>query len=155
MSVSGAVGLAVLTFVLGLLFGRLMGRSGPPVHSFGNDSGPGTASGSASFETAQRRAMGLPSAPEAAAAPFAGAGPDFEAPGAGAPGSFRIVLTEPGHNKINTIKAIREVTHLGLKDSKDLCEGAPTLLARANSQAEANRIAQRFDGIAMVRVEQG
>ncbi len=179
MSVSGAVGLAVLTFVLGLVFGRLLGRSGPQVRSFGNETGldqsatPGAGPGS--FESAQRtvsRTQDLGQAGpgdsrsgdgrsgEGRSGAFGFSGQDFEAPGAAssdqnAAEPFRVILTEQGHNKISTIKAIREVTRLDLRDAKDLCERAPTLLARAGSRAEANRIAQQFDGIAVVRIEQG
>ena len=158
MPAASAIGLALLTFVIGIVVGRLMARSGPQVRSFGNEAGAG------SFEAAQRRAMAAspPASPEMNT--FSGLFADSTAgvtagyPGtstsSGGAGSFRVILTEPGLNKIKTVKAIREATHLDLKDSKDLSDRTPTLLARAASEAEANRIARCFDGIAAVRVEQ-
>jgi large subunit ribosomal protein L7/L12 len=65
-----------------------------------------------------------------AAAPVAAAAAAAPASGAAAPAAeekteFTVVLTEIGENKINVIKAVRELTNLGLKESKDLVEGAP------------------------------
>ena len=61
--------------------------------------------------------------PVAAAAPAAGGGD--AAPAAEAPTSFNVILTGAGDKKINVIKTVREVTSLGLKEAKDLVEGAP------------------------------
>src|SRR6185436_5023339 len=61
----------------------------------------------------------------AAAAPVAAAGAAAPAAVAEEQTEFDVVLTEAGANKINVIKAVREVTSLGLKEAKDLVEGAP------------------------------
>src|SRR6476620_8179815 len=63
----------------------------------------------------------------AAAAPVAvaGGGGAAAAPAAEAQTEFTVVLTAAGANKINVIKAVREVTSLGLKEAKDLVDGAP------------------------------
>jgi len=61
--------------------------------------------------------------PVAAAAPAAGGGD--AAPAAEAPTSFNVILTGAGDKKINVIKTVREITSLGLKEAKDLVEGAP------------------------------
>jgi large subunit ribosomal protein L7/L12 len=64
-------------------------------------------------------------APVAAAAPAAGGAAAAAAPAAEEKTEFTVVLKEIGPNKINVIKAVRELTNLGLKESKDLVEGAP------------------------------
>ena len=60
-----------------------------------------------------------------AAAPAAGGGPAAAAAPVEEKTEFTVVLKEIGANKINVIKAVRELTNLGLKESKDLVEGAP------------------------------
>ena len=90
----------------------------------------------------------------AAAAPVMVAGGG----GAGAPAAeekteFAVVLTEVGANKINVIKAVREVTSLGLKEAKDLVDGAPKPLKENISKDEAETIRKKFDGIAGVEVK--
>jgi len=83
----------------------------------------------------------------AAAAPVvvAGAGP---AAGAAAPAEeqteFSVVLTAVGANKINVIKAVREVTSLGLKEAKDLVDGAPKAIKEGVSKDEAETIKKKF-----------
>ncbi|MSO21994.1 MAG: 50S ribosomal protein L7/L12 [Acidobacteria bacterium] len=83
----------------------------------------------------------------AAAAPVVAAG------GAGGGGAaapveeqteFTVVLTSFGANKINTIKIVREVTSLGLKEAKDLVDGAPKTLKEGISKAEAEAIKKKF-----------
>jgi len=73
-----------------------------------------------------------------AAAPAAAAG---GAPSAAAPAEekteFTVILKEIGANKINVIKAVRELTNLGLKESKDLVEGAPKPVKENVSKEEA------------------
>ncbi len=64
-------------------------------------------------------------APVAAAAAAAAPGGEAAAPSAEEKTEFTVILTEIGENKINVIKAVRELTSLGLKESKDLVEGAP------------------------------
>jgi large subunit ribosomal protein L7/L12 len=83
----------------------------------------------------------------AAAAPMVVAG-GGAAPGA-APAEekteFSVVLTEVGANKINVIKAVREVTSLGLKEAKDLVDGAPKPIKEGVSKEEAATIRKKFE----------
>lgn len=58
---------------------------------------------------------------------------------------FTVTLTEIGTNKINVIKAVREVTSLGLKEAKDLVEGAPKAIKEAVSKDEAEAIRKKFE----------
>jgi len=82
----------------------------------------------------------------AAAAPAAAAGP---AAAAAAPAEekteFTVVLSEIGEKKINVIKAVREVTSLGLKEAKDLVEGAPQTVKEGISKDEAEKIKKVFE----------
>ena len=57
---------------------------------------------------------------------------------------FAVVLTEVGGNKINVIKAVREVTSLGLKEAKDLVDGAPKPVKENVSKEEAETIKKKF-----------
>ena len=57
---------------------------------------------------------------------------------------FAVVLTEVGGNKINVIKAVREVTSLGLKEAKDLVDGAPKTIKDGVSKDEAENIKKKF-----------
>src|SRR5213080_4640812 len=84
----------------------------------------------------------------AAAAPVmmaggAGAGA-AAAPAAEAQTEFAVVLKEVGANKINVIKAVREVTSLGLKEAKDLVDGAPKTVKEGVSKEEAENIKKKF-----------
>jgi large subunit ribosomal protein L7/L12 len=58
---------------------------------------------------------------------------------------FTVVLTDAGGNKINTIKVVREVTSLGLKEAKDLVEGAPKTIKEGVSKDEAATIKKKFE----------
>ena len=58
---------------------------------------------------------------------------------------FTVVLTEVGDKKINVIKAVREVTSLGLKEAKDLVEGAPQTVKEGVSKDEAAKIKKVFE----------
>ena len=58
---------------------------------------------------------------------------------------FDVVLLEAGDNKINVIKAVREVTSLGLKEAKDLVEGAPQKVKEGISKDEAEAIKKKFE----------
>ena len=58
---------------------------------------------------------------------------------------FTVVLTEVGGNKINVIKAVREVTSLGLKEAKDLVDGAPKTVKDGVSKEEAAAIKKKFE----------
>jgi large subunit ribosomal protein L7/L12 len=60
---------------------------------------------------------------------------------------FDVVLTEIGGNKINVIKVVREVTSLGLKEAKDLVEGAPKTVKEAVPKAEAETIKKKFEDV--------
>ena len=87
----------------------------------------------------------------AAAAPVVMAG---GAAGAGAAGAaaeekteFAVVLTEVGANKINVIKAVREVTSLGLKEAKDLVDGAPKTVKEGVNKDEAATIKKKFEDV--------
>src|SRR5690348_7423688 len=57
---------------------------------------------------------------------------------------FNVVLTAVGSNKINVIKAVREVTSLGLKEAKDLVDGAPKPIKEGVSKDEAENIKKKF-----------
>ena len=91
----------------------------------------------------------------AAAAPAAAAGgPAAAAPVVEEKTEFTVVLTAAGANKINVIKAVREVTSLGLKEAKDLVDGAPKPLKEGISKDEAATIAKKFtDAGATVEVK--
>jgi large subunit ribosomal protein L7/L12 len=58
---------------------------------------------------------------------------------------FNVILTAVGDKKINVIKAVREVTSLGLKEAKDLVEGAPKPIKEGVSKEEADTIKKKFD----------
>ena len=84
----------------------------------------------------------------AAAAPAMAAGGGAGAGAAGAAEEkteFTVVLTEVGANKINVIKAVREVTSLGLKEAKDLVDGAPKTLKEGVNKEEAATIKKKFE----------
>ena len=66
---------------------------------------------------------------------------------------FTVILKDAGANKINTIKAVREVTSLGLKEAKDLVDGAPKPLKENVSKEEAETVRKKFDGVATVEVK--
>ena len=66
---------------------------------------------------------------------------------------FTVILKDAGANKIGTIKAVREVTSLGLKEAKDLVDGAPKALKENVSKEEAETIKKKFDGIATVEIK--
>ncbi len=88
----------------------------------------------------------------AAAMPMAMAGGGgAAAAGAAAPAEeqteFTVSLTEVGEKKINVIKVVREVTSLGLKEAKDLVEGAPKVLKEGVSKDEAAAIKKKFEEV--------
>jgi large subunit ribosomal protein L7/L12 len=91
----------------------------------------------------------------AAAAPVVVAG---GAAGAAAPAAveqteFTVILKDAGANKISTIKAVREVTSLGLKEAKDLVDGAPKPLKENISKDDAEAIKKKFEGVATVEIK--
>ena len=65
---------------------------------------------------------------------------------------FTVTLTEVGAKKINVIKVVREVTNLGLKEAKDLVEGAPKAVKETIPKAEAEAIQKKFEEVG-ARVE--
>jgi len=92
----------------------------------------------------------------AAAAPVAAAagGAAAAAPAVEEKTEFTVVLTAAGANKINVIKAVREVTSLGLKEAKDLVDGAPKPVKEGVSKEEAETIKKKFvDAGASVEVK--
>ena len=85
-----------------------------------------------------------------AAAPVAVAGAAAGAPAEAAAeeqSAFNCVLTAIGEKKINVIKAVREVTSLGLKEAKDLVEAAPKAIKEGVSKEEAEEIKTKFEAV--------
>ena len=80
----------------------------------------------------------------AAAAPAAGAAGAGAAAGAEEKSEFNIVLKEAGANKIQVIKVVRDATGLGLKEAKDLVDGAPKTIKENVPAAEAEEIKAKF-----------
>ncbi len=66
---------------------------------------------------------------------------------------FQVILKDAGANKISTIKAVREVTALGLKEAKDLVDAAPKPLKENVSKEEAENIKKKFEGVATVEIK--
>src|SRR5882762_5156981 len=93
------------------------------------------------------------SAAAAVAAPAAGGAGVAAAAPAEEKTEFTVILKDAGANKISTIKAVREVTALGLKEAKDLVDGAPKPLKENVSKDEAAAVAKKFDGIATVEIK--
>ena len=90
----------------------------------------------------------------AAAAPVAvAAGGGAAAPVVEEKTEFQVILKDAGANKINTIKAVREITSLGLKEAKDLVDGAPKALKENATKDEAEAIRKKFEGIATIEVK--
>ena len=94
----------------------------------------------------------------AAAATVVAGGGGGAAAGGAAPAEekteFTVVLTDVGGNKINVIKAVREVTSLGLKEAKDLVDGAPKPIKEGVNKEEAETIKKKFvDAGATVEVK--
>jgi large subunit ribosomal protein L7/L12 len=81
-----------------------------------------------------------------AAAPAAGGGAAAAAP-VEEKTEFSVILTAAGANKINVIKAVREVTSLGLKEAKDLVDGAPKAIKEGVNKDEAEAIRKKFTDV--------
>jgi large subunit ribosomal protein L7/L12 len=77
----------------------------------------------------------------AVAAPAAGGG---AAAAAAEQTEFSVILTAAGDNKVNVIKAVREITGLGLKEAKDLVDGAPKPVKEGVSKADADAVAKKL-----------
>jgi large subunit ribosomal protein L7/L12 len=89
-----------------------------------------------------------------AVAPAGGGGGAAAAPAAEEKTEFNVILVAPGANKINVIKAVREVTSLGLKEAKDLVDGAPKPIKEGVNKEEAEAIKKKFtDAGATVEVK--
>jgi len=84
--------------------------------------------------------FGVSAAAMAVAAPAAGGG----AAAAEEKTEFDVILTAAGANKVNVIKAVREVTGLGLKEAKDLVDGAPKAVKEGVSKADAEAIQKKL-----------
>ncbi|WP_089843261.1 50S ribosomal protein L7/L12 [Granulicella pectinivorans] len=95
--------------------------------------------------------LGVSAAAAAVAAPAAGGG--AAAAAVEEKTEFTVILKDAGANKISTIKAVREVTSLGLKEAKDLVDAAPKPLKENVSKEDAAAIAKKFDGIATVEIK--
>jgi large subunit ribosomal protein L7/L12 len=85
-----------------------------------------------------------------AAAAVAVAAPAAGGAGAGAAAAeekteFTVMLAAAGENKVNTIKAVREVTGLGLKEAKDLVDGAPKPVKEGTNKADAEAIKKKLE----------
>ena len=77
----------------------------------------------------------------AVAAPAAGGG---AAAAAAEQTEFSVILTAAGDNKVNVIKAVREITGLGLKEAKDLVDGAPKPVKEGVSKADADAVVKKL-----------
>ncbi len=86
---------------------------------------------------------GVSAAAAVAAAPAAGGG--AAAPAAEEKTEFNVVLTDAGANKIGVIKEVRAITGLGLKEAKDLVEGAPKPVKEGVNKAEAEDIKKKLE----------
>lgn len=90
--------------------------------------------------TAMEEKFGV-SAAALAAAPVAGS----DAPAAEEKDDFDVVLTSAGDKKVAVIKVVREVTGLGLKEAKDLVEGAPQVVKEGASKADAEELKKKLE----------
>jgi len=97
----------------------------------------------AALKTELEAKWGVTAAVAAAAGPAAGAGAGAAAPAAEQT-EFTVTLTDAGANKIGVIKAVREVTNLGLKEAKDLVDGAPKVVKEGVNKADAETIKKKL-----------
>ena len=88
--------------------------------------------------------LGVSAAAAAVAVAPAGGGAAAAAPAAEEKTEFTVVLTAAGANKINVIKVVREITSLGLKEAKDLVDGAPKPVKEGVSKDEAEAMKKKF-----------
>lgn len=84
--------------------------------------------------------FGVSAAAVAVAGPAAGAA----APAAAEQSEFDVILTAAGDNKVSVIKAVRAITGLGLKEAKDLVDGAPKAVKEGVSKADADAVAKQL-----------
>ena len=83
----------------------------------------------------------------AMAAPGGGGGGGAAAPVAEEQTEFTVMLTEIGANKVQVIKAVRELTGLGLKEAKDLVDGAPKAVKEGISKADADALRKQLEDV--------
>ena len=88
--------------------------------------------------------FGVTAAAAVAAAPAA-AGGEGDAPAAEEKDEFDVILASPGGSKINVIKEVRTITGLGLKEAKDLVEGAPKPVKEGVAKAEAEELKAKLE----------
>ena len=79
------------------------------------------------------------------AAPAAGGGGGAAAPAAEEKTEFNVMLLEAGANKVSVIKAVRELTGLGLKEAKDLVDGAPKAVKEGIAKADAEAAKKKLE----------
>jgi large subunit ribosomal protein L7/L12 len=88
--------------------------------------------------------LGVSAAAATVAAPAGGGAATAAAPAAEEKTEFNVILVAAGANKINVIKAVREVTSLGLKEAKDLVDGAPKPIKEGVNKDEAEALKKKF-----------
>ena len=91
--------------------------------------------------------------PAAAAVAVAGPAAAGAAPAAEEKTSFNVILKAAGANKLNVVKVVKDLTGLGLKEAKDLVDGAPKPLKENATKEEAETIRKKFDGVATIEVK--
>ena len=95
--------------------------------------------------SAMEEKFGVTAAAAVAAAPAAAAGGDAGGAAADAKDEFDVVLTAAGDKKVNVIKVVRAVTGLGLKEAKDMVDGAPQTVKEGAAKAEAEDIKKQLE----------
>ncbi len=95
--------------------------------------------------SAMEEKFGVTAAAAVAAAPVAAAGGDAGGAAADAKDEFDVVLTAAGDKKVNVIKVVRAVTGLGLKEAKDMVDGAPQTVKEGAAKAEAEDIKKQLE----------
>jgi len=94
---------------------------------------------------AMEEKFGVSAAAAAAAAPAAAAGGDAGGEAAAEKDEFDVVLTGFGDKKVGVIKAVRAITGLGLKEAKDMVEGAPTSIKEGASKDESEELKKQLE----------
>ncbi|MEK9670475.1 MAG: 50S ribosomal protein L7/L12 [Gammaproteobacteria bacterium] len=95
--------------------------------------------------SAMEEKFGVTAAAAVAAAPVAAAGGDAGAGAAAEKDEFDVVLSSAGEKKVNVIKVVRGITGLGLKEAKDLVDGAPNTIKEGASKDEAEDIKKQLE----------
>lgn len=95
--------------------------------------------------SAMEEKFGVTAAAAVAAAPVAAAGGDAGGEAAAEKDEFDVVLTAAGDKKVNVIKVVRGVTGLGLKEAKEMVDGAPNTIKEAASKDEAEDIKKQLE----------